>query len=129
MKTLAAAVESPPIAKGHRPRFSVGRIIRIVLALLIVAAGAAIFTPQLLYMTSSDAVLNARVIVLSAPIDGRIVSAPPVEGTVVSDNTTLVKIENPIVDRSRVQDLEAMRTRTEAELAGAKHLIEALSTQ
>lgn len=129
MKAPAVAVAAPPLVAGSRPRFSLGRIIRIVLAVALVAAGAAIYTPQLLYMTSSDAVLNARVVALSAPIDGRVVQAPPAEGTVVNAKEPLVKIENPIVDRSRVQDLEAMRTRTEAELAGAKHLITALTTQ
>jgi multidrug resistance efflux pump len=120
---------APPIAEGGRTTFSVGRITRIGLAIAVLAAGAAVYGPQLLFTTSDNAVLNARIITIAAPIEGRIAQTPPPEGTVVAADAPLLTIENPIVDRSRLEELEATRTRTEAELAGETQLLQALTTQ
>jgi multidrug resistance efflux pump len=110
-------------------RLPFGRLIRIALAVAILVIAAVIYGPQLIFTTSSEAVLNARIITIASPIEGRVAKAPLHEGTVVGVGAPLATIENPLVDRSRLYELEATRTRTEAELAGQKRLVEALANQ
>jgi multidrug resistance efflux pump len=112
-----------PLVGGRKFRFPLGRVPRIALALAILAAAAAIYGPELIYTTSSGAVVNARVINVAAPIGGRVVQAPPAEGTVIAAGTPLLAIDNPLVDRSRLIELGATRTRIETELAAQRHLV------
>ena len=125
----AAAVIDIPIVKGFRKNLSFGWLARIGLAVALIAAGAAIYGPQLIYTTSSEGVLNARIITITSPIEGRIAAAPPAEGTVLSAETPVATVENPIVDRGRLVDLETTRARTASDLRSAKHLVEALTAQ
>ena len=125
----SAATADGTLSAGTRSRLPLGRITRIALALAILVTAAAIYGPELIYTSSSDAVINARVVNVAAPIGGRIVQAPPAEGTIVETGTPLLAINNPLVDRSRLVELEARRTRSEAELTAQKHLIEELTNQ
>lgn len=129
MKGSAATAVAPPVSAGLRGRFSIGRIVRIGLAVVLLAAGIAIYGPQLLFTTSSEAVLNARLVTIAAPIEGQITGTLPAEGSMVAGDSPLLTIENPIVDRSRLEDLEASRTRVEAELDAAKRLVADLTAQ
>lgn len=106
-----------------------GQILRLGIGAALLAAGAAIYAPDILYTTSSEAVINARTITIAAPIGGRIAAAPPAEGTSVAAGAPLLRIDNPVVDRSRLGELTADRTRAAAELAGAKRLEQALQQQ
>jgi multidrug resistance efflux pump len=105
------------------------RLVRIVLGICLLAAAGAIYVPDILFATSSEAIVNARIVTLAAPIDGRAIEAPPPEGTVVAAAAPLLTIENPTVDRSRLQDLESTRTKTRADLTGVKRLAATLTTQ
>jgi len=125
----SATTADGSLPAGTRVRFPLGRVARIGIAVAILVTAGAIYGPDLIYTTSSEAVLNARVITVAAPIEGRIASIPPAEGTVVAADTPLLTIENPLFDRSRLDELEATRTRTEAELTGQNRLIEALANQ
>lgn len=106
-----------------------GQALRIALGLSLAAAGAALYAPDVLYTSSSEAVLNARTVTITAPIDGRVTAAPSSEGMAIAAGAPLLTIENPVVDRSRLGELEAARTRTEAELTAAKGLIDTLRRQ
>jgi multidrug resistance efflux pump len=106
-----------------------GQALRIGIGAALLAAGATLYAPDILYTTSSEAVINARTITVAAPIDGRVTAAPPAEGTSVAAGASLLRIDNPVVDRSRLGELEATRTRTQAELDGSKQLIETLQQQ
>jgi len=106
-----------------------GQALRIGIGAALLAAGATLYAPDILYTTSSEAVINARTITVAAPIDGRVTAAPPAEGTSVAAGASLLRIDNPVVDRSRLGELEATRTRTQAELDGNKQLIETLQQQ
>jgi multidrug resistance efflux pump len=129
MRAPTAAVADIPVIREIRKNLSFGWITRISLAVALLVAGAAIYGPQLLYTTSSDAVLNARIITITSPIEGRVAGAPPAEGTVIGAETPLATVENPIVDRGRLVDLETARARAAADLSSAKHLAEALTAQ
>jgi hypothetical protein len=111
------------------PAISRGRLGRIMFASAVLVAGGAIYVPQLLYTTSSEAILNARVITLDAPIDGHIVNPPPPEGTVVPANTSLLTIANPNIDASHLSALEAERTKASSELNAARQLTTTLDTE
>jgi multidrug resistance efflux pump len=106
-----------------------GQMLRIGLGASLLAAGAAIYAPDILYTTSSEAVINARIVTIAAPIGGRVADSPPAEGTSVSAGTPLLRIDNPVVDRSRLGELEADRTRTTADLAAADQMAQSLQQQ
>ena len=125
----AGAVAAIPVAAGHPAKISTRRIVYIGLAIALVAGGATIYGPQLLYTTSSEAILNARIITIATPIEGRVVAPPPADGSVVAWGAPLVTIQNPTVDRSRLQDLKASRTRTQVQIVGLKHLRDILTAE
>jgi multidrug resistance efflux pump len=62
---------------------------------------------RLLSITSAEATVNARVITIRAPIDGRIVDWQPKSGvgSSLQSGTALLKIENARADRSRLDEL------------------------
>jgi len=124
-----AATANPAVRVWRQIAARRGQVLRLGIGASLLAAGVAIYAPDVLYTTSSEAVINARTITISAPIDGRISAAPPAEGTNVAAGAALMRIDNPVVDRSRLGELEATRTRTAAELAGANQLIDALQQQ
>ena len=125
--SFAEPSPTPERAAGRRrPAIPRGRLLRAILAIALIVASAAIYGPYVLYTTSSEAMLNARTITIAAPIDGRVALAPPAEGTAIAAGAPLLTIENTVVDKSQLGDLEAQRTRVAADLAGTKLLIETL---
>ena len=112
-----------------RPLTLKSRVARISIGVSLLILGAAIYTPQVLYTISTEAVINARIVTVSSPIDGRIVSAPPREGAVVAANAPLLAIENETVDRGRVEELQAQRAKAENELASLTRFASSLDEQ
>jgi len=106
-----------------------GQLVRIMLGVSVLVAGAAIYLPEVLYTTSSEAILNARIVSLAAPIEGHVVNAPPPEGTVVAMGAVLLTLANPNVDRSRLIALEEDRTKTATDLAAAQQVSAALTEE
>jgi multidrug resistance efflux pump len=104
-------------------------LFRISVGLAVLVAGTAIYAPSVLYTTSSEAILNARFVTLAAPIAGRITRPPPAEGTMVAAGSSLLTIDNPTLDESRLTELETSRTHTATELAAQRELIETLDHQ
>ncbi len=98
-------VEAPParVRTFLRP----GRVIKSLLALA--AAVALLWVPvqRLLYSTSAQATINARLINLRAPIDGTVsIVAPSIAvGTAVKPGEPLLRITDARADRQRVDDL------------------------
>src|SRR5262245_54713927 len=64
-------VSGIPALPREQRRWTMTRtgLLRISLGVAILVAATAIYTPALLYTTSSEAILNARIITLGAPID------------------------------------------------------------
>jgi multidrug resistance efflux pump len=118
---------SPTKALWRRLAQRRGQVLRVGIGASLLAAAATIYAPDMLYTTSSEAVLNARTITIATPIDGRVAGAVPAEGTEIAAGQRLMTVENPVVDRSRLEALEADRTRAQAELNGEKQLITSLN--
>lgn len=86
---------------------SVRRLIKTAVALALAVALGWIPLQRLLSTTSSEATVNARVITLRAPIEGRISdwrSASGV-GTALHAGDTMFRIENARADRSRLDEI------------------------
>jgi multidrug resistance efflux pump len=105
------------------------RVVRVGLGLALMITAGAVYGPELLYTTSSDAIINARTVVLTAPIEGKITAGPPREGTAVRKGEPLLSIANPSVDNSRLNALLADQDRTNAKLNSIKNLAVTLQLQ
>jgi multidrug resistance efflux pump len=123
-KPATAAAPTKGWIAAHR-----GQALRVGIGAALLAAGGALYAPDILYTTSSEAVLNARTISIAAPIDGRVAIAPPAEGTAVAAGAPLLTIDNPVVDRGRLGELQSQRTEIAADLAAARQLAETLKQQ
>src|SRR5437588_313975 len=87
------------------------RTIRTVLgaSLLILALWLAIAwlrAPSLWHVTSSVAVVNAPILTLHSPIEGIVASPPPPIGKAVTADFPLMRIDNPLVDNSHLEELK-----------------------
>ena len=131
--TRAPATPQGPssVVRPPRLRFGIsrGRLFRISFGVAILVAGAATYAPSLLYTASSEAILNARFVTLTAPIAGRVTQPPPAEGTVVAAGAPLLTVANPTLDQSGLLELETSRTNTRMELAAQRQLTDTLDRQ
>jgi len=85
--------------------------IRLLLGLCLAGATAWLgtawlLTPGLLAITSTRAVVNARILTLHSPIEGTVTTAPPPVGKAVAAGSTLLDVENPLVDDSHLEELK-----------------------
>jgi multidrug resistance efflux pump len=70
---------------------------------------------RLLEFSSVEAVVNARLVSLRAPIDGRIEDFAPTIGAVTPRGRLMLHISNSRADRTRLDDLERLVDQTEGE--------------
>jgi len=95
------------------------RLLKALVGLLIVAAVGWMPVRTLLQTTSTEAIVNARLITLRAPIEGEI--APGLDafrvGTELAPGTRLLRIVNPRAERGRLDDLRRLANRLEGERA------------
>jgi multidrug resistance efflux pump len=112
------AVASPT----HQPSTSnsrwVGRAIKSAVGLAIIAVVGVGPIQRLFEFSSVDAVVNARLVSLRAPIDGKLADAPlsPI-GTTATKGISLLHITNTRADRSRLDDLRRLVDQIESERA------------
>jgi multidrug resistance efflux pump len=103
------APETAPEQPASPPRksWSARRGVKSLLALALAIAIGWIPIQRLLATTSAEATVNARVINLRAPIDGRVqIVAPTLAvGSAVEPGEKLLKIANARADRGRLDDL------------------------
>lgn len=76
----------------------------------------------LLESGSVEAVVNARLIMLRAPIDGEIMDLNPetIVGSVAPAGTLLMRVRNTRIDRARVLDIARARDLSDSEVAAAR---------
>jgi multidrug resistance efflux pump len=96
-------------------KLTLKRAIRMVVGIgMLSIAGTLGFawlrTPALWTITSTQAVVNAPIRILHAPIEGIVTTQPPAVGMSVVADSPLVTIENPLVDNSHLEELKTEAT-------------------
>jgi multidrug resistance efflux pump len=107
------------------------RMVKAVLGLLITVVVGYLPAQRFLELSSSEAVVNARLVTIRSPIDGQvdIASALPEIGSRVAANTVLLRVNNPRADRGRLDDVRRLRDTVESERAGIAARLELLRGQ
>ena len=91
------------------------RGVKSALGLLVVVIAGVGPIQRLLEFSSIEAVVNARLISLRAPIDGRIEDFAPTIGTSAPRGRLMLHISNSRADRARLDDLQRLVEQTEGE--------------
>ncbi len=116
-------------ASGPAPaarRLSPGRILRPIVGLGLIGLPSWFLIPSLWSVTSTQGVVNGHVIIMTAPIDGIVTLAPPPVMHPVTAGSTLVRIEAAVVDRRRLEELEADAATLTERVAALKERIRAV---
>jgi biotin carboxyl carrier protein len=103
-----------PQRGGFVARFG-WRALKSALGLGVVIIAGVGPVQRLLQFSSVEAVVNARLVSLRAPIDGRIEDFAPTIGAVTPRGRLLLHISNSRADRTRLDDLQRMADQTEGE--------------
>jgi multidrug resistance efflux pump len=83
------------------------RFVRITVGILLLVGGVMAILPALTGYTSLDGTVNARLSIISAPIDGTVTSTPPKIGTPLQAGTELLGIRNDRIARTAEVQMEA----------------------
>ncbi len=109
------------------------RVLKTLIGLLVVLAAGWVPMRSLLQTTSTEAVINARLVTLRAPIDGQVQSVGnPSAGTPLAPGAVLVNIGNTRAERGRLDDLRRLVGELEIEtksLLVKRNQLEALRTE
>lgn len=98
------------------------RSVRLVVGIALLAGAVMAILPTLTGYTSLDGTVNARITIISAPIDGTVTATPPKMGSPVTAGTELFGIRNDRIVRT-------VEVQLEAELAAAKERLKAIEAQ
>jgi len=82
------------------------RVVRLVIGIVIILAGLFVIVGEQMAGVSSNAFINAQVLILRAPIDGEIALQVKSLGTRVTPNQFLAAISDPRPDEIRLTDLQ-----------------------
>jgi len=133
------ALSSAPLPKRSGVLARLGwRAFKSVLGLAIVVIAGVGPVQRLLELSSIEAVVNARLVSLRAPIDGRVENADlaPTIGAAVTRGRTMLRISNSRADRARLDDLQRLVDQAETErpviarrLMRLKEIFEQISEQ
>ena len=100
-----------------------GRFLRLIVGLGLIGLPSWFLIPSLWRVSSSQGVVNGHVIIMTSPIDGIVTLAPPPVMQAVTAGSTLVRIEAAIVDRRRLEELEAEAATLTERVAAVKDRI------
>lgn len=92
------------------------RLLKVAIGLIIVLAGLFIVVGEQLSGVSADAVVNARLTTLRAPIAGRLTLEDRQLGALIEREEILGSLEDPLVDQIRLSDLILEQKFTEANI-------------
>ena len=82
------------------------RLVRLLLALVLIVVGAWAFLPHIAYRIASSAFVNAELVRVTAPIAGRLSGDLPRKGDIIDHSITVNLIEALSPDRRHLLDLE-----------------------
>ena len=105
------------------------RYFRLVLGSLIIVLSVWLIVGEQMAGASADAVVNARLSMLRAPIAGTIAMPPRALGSSVSLGEEVASITDPLLDGVRLNDLEMERGFLAAAIARLKAQIDSAATQ
>lgn len=86
-----------------RPLFR--QIVKLALALALIVYGVMLLAPRLIEITSSDAIVNAQVVTIRAPIAGTLSDGPRMPGAWIQQGAKLAVIENKQSESPVLADL------------------------
>jgi multidrug resistance efflux pump len=116
---ISAEPGAAPAAVPCRSRW--GKVLRRVLGLGLLGLPVWVVLPNLWSMTSTQAIVNARLITLTAPIAGVVATPLPPSGQVVKSGTVLLTIAGGGVDRGRLEELKTEAASLQERLAALTH--------
>jgi multidrug resistance efflux pump len=90
----------------HPQQFIRSRIVRVALALTLIALGAWAFLPYVTYRIAPSAFVNAELLRVAAPIAGRLTQDLPQKGAFVDRPVTVSLIESRSPDRGHLLNLD-----------------------
>jgi multidrug resistance efflux pump len=132
------AVSKPPPERGEVVRRMGWRAFKSMLGLAVVIVAGVGPVQRLLQFSSVEAVVNARLVTLRAPIDGRIADADfvPTIGAMAPKGHLIFRISNTRADRARLDELQRLIDQAEsdrpsvvARLARLKEIHQQISQQ
>jgi multidrug resistance efflux pump len=91
------------------------RLGKLFFGAVLLAAGIVIFYQQLILRVSRDAVINARLTVIRAPIDGIATAAVTTPGAAIKAGEAVGRIEDPLADDARLAQLQREASASELE--------------
>ncbi len=103
--SLAGAIPADRV-RATTPAIRWRRLGKLILGAALIAVGVVTFYQQLVVRVSRDAVINARVSVIRAPIDGMATRAITVPGTAVRAGATIGQVEDRQADDARFFQLQ-----------------------
>ena len=118
--TLAADVSakrprSADLAGAGKRTVSRRRFVKFIFGAVLLAAAVLTFYQQLVVRVSRDAVINARLAVIRAPIDGIATAAVTIPGSGIKAGEAVGRVEDPLADDARLAQLQREASATELE--------------
>jgi multidrug resistance efflux pump len=106
---------SADLAATGKRAFAWRRVGKFTFGAALLAAGLLTIYQQLVVRVSRDAVINARVAVIRAPIDGIATTTVTTPGTEIKAGTPIGRVEDPLADDARLAQLEREASAAELE--------------
>src|SRR5437764_1781068 len=113
-----AASWGPPISEATAMALPWRRYAKFGLGAALLAVGALTTYQQVIVRVSREAVINARVTTIRAPMDGIVKTASAAPGRAVQAGAPIGDIEDPMADDARVFQLQQDVQATERERDG-----------
>jgi multidrug resistance efflux pump len=118
--TLAADVSakrprSADLAGAGKRAVSRRRFVKFIFGAVLLAAAMLTFYQQLVVRVSRDAVINARLAVIRAPIDGIATATVTIPGSGIKAGEVVGRVEDPLADDARLAQLQREVSATELE--------------
>lgn len=88
---------------------STARIARIVIGVVVICLALWAFVPGMIYPISSNAIVNAQVMTIRAPIQGEVTKILSAETLAIKKGDIIARIEDSRIDRSKLAALMADR--------------------
>ncbi|MEE4016035.1 HlyD family efflux transporter periplasmic adaptor subunit [Roseibium sp. FZY0029] len=102
------------------------RILRLLLAGLVIITAGFVIAGEHLSGTSADAVINARLTTVRAPTAGRLTLEHRLLGSSVSDGEQLGSINDPLVDNIHLYELIRQKAFAKAEVGRLTNMVAAI---